>query len=127
MERDTLVNVDVGRLDGQTGWTGINQAGEKTMSYQIAIIITASEGFTLQDIFAVNREEGQATQVGWWIPSRGENDPPEKWTMNLAEIYLKTDVTASTIEMRQTKWEQGLYDQEGSSVDGYIQTLDPKT
>ena len=47
--------------------------------------------------------------------------------MNLADIYLKTDVTKTTIEMRQTKWEQGLYDKEGSSVDGYIQTLDPQT
>ena len=100
MNYDKLVNIDVGRLDGQTGWTGINQAGEKTMSYQIAIIIQANEGFTLQDIFSLNREEGQATQIGWWIPSRGENDPPEKWTMCLADIYLKTDVTSSTIEMR---------------------------
>ena len=100
MNYDKLVNVDVGRLDGQTGWTGVNQAGEKTMSYQIAIIIQANEGYSLQDILAVNREENQATQIGWWIPSRGENNPPEKWTMNIADIYLKTDVTASTIEMR---------------------------
>ena len=57
MTYDKLLNIDVGRLDGQTGWTGVNQAGEKTMSYQIAIIIQAKEGFTLQDIFAVNREE----------------------------------------------------------------------
>ena len=127
MNYDKLVNIDVGLIAGQTGWTGVNQAGEKTMSYQIAIIIKANDGFTLQDIFAVNREEGQATQLGWWIPSRGENDPPEKWTMNLADIYLKTDVTASTIEMRQTKWEAGLYDSPGSSIDGYKQTLDPKT
>ena len=33
MAYDEKVNIDVGRLDGQTGWTGINQAGEKTMSY----------------------------------------------------------------------------------------------
>ena len=31
----------VGRVDGQTGWTGVNQAGEKTMSYQVAIIVKA--------------------------------------------------------------------------------------
>lgn len=32
----------VGRVDGQTGWTGVNQFGEKTMSYQIAIIVKAN-------------------------------------------------------------------------------------
>ena len=33
----------IGRLDGQTGWTGVNQAGEKTMSYQIAFVIKADK------------------------------------------------------------------------------------
>lgn len=79
------------------------------MSYQIAIIIQAEEGKTLSDIFAVNRDYGNTSQIGWWIPERGENDPPEKWTMNIADIYLKTDVTQTTIEMRQTQWHKGLY------------------
>ena len=36
----------IGRLDGQTGWTGVNQAGEKTMSYQIALVIKADNKLT---------------------------------------------------------------------------------
>ena len=44
-------------------------------------------------MLAVNRGYGKTTQIGWGIPARGENDPPEEWTMNLADIYLKTDVT----------------------------------
>ena len=39
MRVDDKINIEVGRIDGQTGWTGVNQAGSKTMSYQIAIII----------------------------------------------------------------------------------------
>ena len=109
----------VGRVDGQTGWTGVNQDGNKIMSYQFSIIVRANEGKTLSDIFAVNRAAGQATQFGWWIPYRDEEDPPEKWTMNLADVYLKTDVTGSHLEMRQTIWNAGLYDQPESSVDGY--------
>ena len=87
------------------------------MSYQIAIIIKASD--KLSDMLAVNRSKGQATQLGWWIPSRGEAKPPEKWTMNIADIYLKTDVTTSEIEMRQTIYEKGLYYKAGQSIDGY--------
>ena len=36
----------IGRLDGQTGWTGVNQAGEKTMSYQIAFVVKADNKLT---------------------------------------------------------------------------------
>ena len=92
------------------------------MSYQIAIIIQATKA--LSEVLAVNRGPDQATQIGWWIPSRGEADPPEKWTMNLAEVYLNTDVTKTTINMRQTIFEKGLYDEPGSSVDGYIESYD---
>ena len=120
------VQPDVGRIDGQTGWTGVNVFGDKTMSYQIAIILQAGQDengndYSLSDMLAVNRDEGKATQVGWWIPSRGENDPPEKWTMNLADIYLTTNVNDTEIEMRQTIWERGLYAEEGSTVEGYIE------
>lgn len=119
---DETLQPNVGRIDGQTGWTGVNQAGEKTMSYQIAIIIKAND--KLSDMLAVNRAKGEATQIGWWIPSRGEGVPPEKWTMNLADIYLKTDVKKSEIEMRQTIWSQGLYDEPGAPIDGYIEEYD---
>ena len=120
------VQPDVGRIDGQTGWTGVNVFGDKTMSYQIAIILQAGQDengndYSLSDMLAVNRDEGKATQVGWWIPSRGENDPPEKWTMNLADIYLTTNVNDTEIDMRQTIWERGLYAEEGSTVEGYIE------
>jgi len=87
------------------------------MSYQIAIIIKATE--KLSDVLAVNRASGEATQIGWWIPSRGEAIPAEKWTMNLAEIYLKTDVTDTFISMRQSIYEKGLYNKPGASIDGY--------
>ena len=33
MRVDDKINVEVGNIDGQTGWTGVNQAGSKTMSY----------------------------------------------------------------------------------------------
>lgn len=45
--------------------------------------------------------------------------------MSLADIYLKSsDVKASTIEMRQTKWSKGLREQVGVSVDGYVDQFD---
>ena len=99
------------------------------MSYQIAIIIQAGEGKSLSDMISVNRGYENTTQIGWWIPQRGENDPPEKWTMNIADIYLKTDVTETTIEMRQTKWNKGLYDKVGTAFDGYTKgdDLDDET
>ena len=42
----TNLKTKIGRLDGQTGWTGINQAGEKTMSYQIAFVIKSDNKLT---------------------------------------------------------------------------------
>ena len=56
---DETLQPNVGRIDGQTGWIGVNQAGEKTMSYQIAIIIKANE--KLSDMIAVNRKKGETT------------------------------------------------------------------
>lgn len=88
----------VGRIDGQTAWTGVNQAGDKTMSYQFAVVIKANSA--LSDIFNVNREQGKATQLGWWIPARGEDVPPERWQMNLVDVYLKSSVNASKLTMR---------------------------
>ena len=114
----------VGRIDGQTGWTGVNQDGNKIMSYQFAIIIRAAEGKTLKDIFAVDREADKATQIGWWIPYRNEKIPPEKWTMNLIDVNLKSDVTGSTLNFRQTLWNKGLYDAPKASIDGYLDEFD---
>jgi len=56
---DETQQPNVGRIDGQTGWIGVNQAGEKTMSYQIAIILKANE--KLSDMIAVNRKKGETT------------------------------------------------------------------
>ena len=55
---------------------------------------------SLSNLFAVNRAGNRTTQIGWWIPQRGEDYPAEKWTMTLADIYLKTDVKSTNIEMR---------------------------
>ena len=52
-------NPVVGRVDGQTAWTGINQDGVKTMSYQFAVIVKANKA--LSDIFAADRAAGRAT------------------------------------------------------------------
>ena len=80
----------IGRLDGQTGWTGVNQAGEKTMSYQIAFVIKADR--SLANLFlpvSGNRQENQTSQLGWFIPSRGQDFPAEQFTMQLCDINLK--------------------------------------
>lgn len=61
------INPVVGVINGQTGWTSINQAGDKTMSYQVSIVIKAEED--LRDILSANSETG--TMFGWWIPQRG--------------------------------------------------------
>lgn len=76
-------------------------------------------------MFDEDRPEGLTSQLGWWIPARGEGISPEKWVMTLADIYLKSsDVKATTIEMRQTKWNKGLRDNVGDVVDGYIDQFD---
>ena len=58
------------------------------MSYQIAIIIKAYN--KLSDIFK-NTQENQefADQFGFWVPLRGEGNPPEKWQMNLVDVFLR--------------------------------------
>lgn len=96
------------------------------MSYQIAIIIKAAEGKKLSDMIAQNRSYGETTRIGWWIPSRGENDPPEEWTFNMADIYLKTNVNETKIEMTQSIFDRGLYIEEGETVEEgfYITDID---
>ena len=108
-------NPVVGRVDGQTAWTGINQDGVKTMSYQFAVIVKANKA--LSDIFEADRAAGRATQIGWWLPQRGEGaaEYAEKWTMTLVDVYLQSSVYQSTLEVRQTNYTKGLYDQPGST------------
>ncbi len=101
----------VGRLDGQTGWTGVNQAGDKTMSFQIAFVIKADK--SIAQIFnpATNgRQENQTTQIGWWIPSRDQDIPAEEYTMQLLDVNLYPSLWTSTIRSLQTKYRSGLYD-----------------
>ena len=83
----------VGEVLGQTGWTGVNMKGEKTMSYRISIIVNAD--VALSEIFALGRTIEDATMLGWWIPSRGEALPPEKWTMNMIQVALAEPVSAT--------------------------------
>lgn len=47
------------------------------MSYQLAFVIQANED--LRYLFDVNREAGQRSMLGWWVPDRNEDLPPEKW------------------------------------------------
>ena len=103
-------NPVVGRVDGQTGWTGVNQDGVKTMSYQLAVIVKANKA--LSDIFTVDKPAPSTTQIGWWLPQRGEGDAEyaEKWTMTLADVFLKSNIYESALIMRQTNFTKGLYD-----------------
>ena len=125
-EKDWTKNV--GRLDGQTGWSGINQAGEKTMSYQVAFVIKANNRLT--DIFNAvgkdGRRDNQTTQIGWWIPTRGEQVPPEDWTMNLMDVNLYPVITQSNLRMLQTIYKRGLYDKVGGRIDApYNNPVEP--
>ena len=67
----------------------------------------------------MNRAANETTQIGWWVPARDESDPPEKWLMNLADVYLRNPVGTSIIAMRQRIWLKGLYDDPKASLDGY--------
>lgn len=109
---------NVGRLDGQTGWTGVNQAGDKTMSYQVAFVIKADD--SLRRIFnpvGTGRRDNQTTQLGWWIPTRGEDIPPEDYTMMLLDVNLYPTITTSNIRVLQTIFKKGLYDKPTSRID----------
>lgn len=46
----------VGRIDGQTGWSGINVDGKKTISYRFTIIVWSNKG--LSRVFNADRAEG---------------------------------------------------------------------
>ena len=87
------------------------------MSYQIAIVIKADSA--LKNMFSVDRPENKTDQIGWWIPLRGEDNPPEKYMMTLADVYLKSNVKNTHIEMRQTLYKAGLYDPPGKSIKNY--------
>ena len=127
---NNAINTIVGRVDGQTAWAGVNQDGAKTMSYQLAIIVHTKGGETgkLKDIFTENSQPNQATQFGWWIPMRGEAQPPENWLMNLANVDLKSPVNTSTITVTTTIWTKGLYEVTGtvSSYDKDLEAEDPE-
>lgn len=68
----------------------------------MAIIFKAAEGKKLSDIFKVipGEQVTKADQFGFWIPQRGEGDPPEKWQMNLVDVYLREPVRNTKLEMR---------------------------
>lgn len=77
------------------------------MSYQIAIIIKAYD--KLSDIFKVTEAEDVfADQFGFWIPLRDEGNPPEKWQMNLVDVFLREPVTSTKLQMRQSLYYKGL-------------------
>ena len=46
--------------------------------------------------------------------------------MNLIDVNLKSDVTGSTLNFRQTIWNKGLYDAPKASIDGYLDEFDDK-
>ena len=125
----------VGRVDGQTGWTGINQDGDKTMSYQIAVIVKAIDvegnDLTLNKVFAQIGgpiKENKASSFGMWIPERKEDNPPEDWFMNLMHVNLYPVATSSNIRCYQSMMRnRGLYEKIGAKVDPYyVEFFDQK-
>lgn len=73
------------------------------MSYQIAFVIKADD--SLRRIFnpvGTGRRDNQTTQLGWWIPTRGEDIPPEDYTMMLLDVNLYPTITNSNIRVLQT-------------------------
>ena len=89
------------------------------MSYQIAFVIKAANKLT--DIFLPLGRDGrgnnETTQLGWWIPARGEEIPPEDWTMNLMDVNINPTVTQSNIRYAQTIYNEGLYTPVGSFIE----------
>ncbi len=81
------------------------------MSYQIAFVIKADK--SIAQIFnpvTGGRTENQTTQIGWWIPSRGQDIPAEEYTMQLLDVNLYPTLWTSTIRSLTTKYKSGLYD-----------------
>ena len=69
------------------------------MSYQIAFVIKADNKLTslFNRVGSNGRGDNETSQLGWWIPARGEDIPPEDWTMNLMDLNLKSTITQSSI------------------------------
>lgn len=57
---------------------------------------------------ADNDENDKPDQFAFFIPLRGEGVPPEKWQMNLVDVYLREPVKNTKMEMYQTLYYRGL-------------------
>ena len=91
------------------------------MSYQIAFVIKADDKLSsmFYPLGSGGRTKNKTSQIGWWIPARGEELPPEQWTMNLMDININSSrFTSSTIRYLQTELEdEGLYTDVGDRID----------
>lgn len=89
------------------------------MSYQIAIIVKANDRLStiFNTIGSDGRQNNQTSQLGWWIPTRGEDLPPEDYTMVLCDVNLTPVVSQSNLRMLQTTLKQGLYTKIGGRID----------
>lgn len=93
----------IGKMVGQTGWTGINEDGDKIMSFQTAFVIKANNGASLRDIFQVAEGEGsQGDLLILSFPNRGQTPPAEDWQMLILELFMPSSGNALVIEAYQT-------------------------